>query len=327
MPTPGEKMPSGAEGRVGDPPRSSATAGASAARPGEQKDLFDERFLKKLEYLYIVSKKVFAGRTRAERRTRKVGSGIEFADYRDYVPGDDFRYLDWNIYSRIDRLLLRLFEEEEDLHIYLLLDTSDSMQMGTPPKLRYGMQVAAALCYVGLANLDRVSIITFSDGLRERLPPARGKGRIFKVFDFLRSVAPGGRTRLSDSLRSFVHQNKRRGLAVLITDFYDPDGYEEAVNLLRYNRYEPFAIQVVDPGEMRPRLKGDLQLIDCETGEIREITVSQRLLDAYVREHERYCQELAEFCTAKQVPLFRAETSIPFDELVLRIFRKGGFLR
>ncbi len=299
-----------------------------AAAPAErQADLFDEAFLKKLEYLYIVSKKVFAGRIRAERRTRKSGSGIEFADHRDYTAGDDFRYLDWNIYGRMDKLLLRLFEEEEDLHIYLLLDISDSMRVGTPPKLHYGMKVAAALCYVGLANLDRVSIVTFADGLRDRLPAARGKGRIFKVFEFLRAVTPGGVTRLGPSMRSFVHQNKRRGLAVLITDFYDPEGYEEGINLLRHNRFEPFAIQIVDPGEVRPRLKGDLQLIDCETGEVREITVSPSLLDAYTREHEKYCQEIAEYCTKKQVELFRAETGVPFDELVLKIFRRGGFLR
>lgn len=304
-----------------------ARSSKKPAASKQQGDLFDEAFLKKLEYLYIVSKKVFAGRTRAERRTRKTGAGIEFADHRDYVPGDDFRYLDWNIYGRMDKLLLRLFEEEEDLYIYVLLDTSDSMLMGSPPKLHYGMQVAAALCYVGLANLDRVSLTTFADGPKDRLPPARGKGRIFKVFEFLRSTTPGGTTRLNASLRSFVHQNKRRGLAVLISDFYDPEGYEEAVNLLRYNRFEPFAIQIVDPAEVRPKLKGDLQLIDCETGEIREITVSQRLLESYVREHERYCQELADYCTSKQVPLFRTDSSVPFDELVLKIFRKGGFLR
>jgi len=140
-------------------------------------------------------------------------------------------------------------------------------------------------------------------------------------------VAPGGRTQMAASLRAFVHQNKRRGLAVLISDFYDPEGYEDAINMLRYNRFEPFAIQVVDPAEMQPQLKGDLQLIDCETGEMREITVSPALLRAYIREHERYCEELAEFCTTKQVALFRAETGIPFDELVLKIFRRGGFLR
>jgi uncharacterized protein (DUF58 family) len=290
-------------------------------------DLFDEQFLKKLEYLYIVSKKIFSGRTRAERRTRKVGSGIEFADHRDYVPGDDFRYLDWNLYGRMDKLLLRLFEEEEDLYIYLLLDISDSMQMGHPPKLHYAMQVGAALCYVGLANLDRVAVVTFADGLKDRLPPARGKGRIFKVFDFMRAIVAGGTTQLSTSMRSFVHQNKRRGLAVLISDFYDPEGYEEAINMLRYNRFEPFAIQVIDPGEVQPRLKGDLQLIDCETGEIREITVSQRLLERYIQEHKSFCQELSDYCTSKQVPLFRSDSTIPFDELILKIFRKGGFLR
>lgn len=290
-------------------------------------DLFDEQFLKKLEYLYIISKKVFSGRTRAERRTRKVGSGIEFADYREYVPGDDFRYLDWNIYGRMDKLLLRLFEEEEDLYIYLLLDISDSMQMGDPSKLHYSMKVTAALCYVGLANLDRVSVVTLADGLKDRLPPARGKGRIFKVFDFLRAVTPGGTTQLAPSLRSFVHQNKRRGLAVLISDFYDPEGYEEAINLLRYNRFEPFAIQVVDPAESQPRLRGDLQLIDCETGERREITISPALLEAYIREHRQYCQQLVEFCTSRHVPLFRADVTFPFDDLILRIFRQGGFLK
>jgi uncharacterized protein (DUF58 family) len=300
---------------------------AAAPAHGSQADLFDEGFLKKLEYLYIVSKKVFSGRTRAERHSRRVGSGIEFADHRDYAPGDDFRYLDWNIYGRMDKLLLRLFEEEEDLHIYLLLDVSDSMKLGTPPKLHYAMKVAAALCYVGLANLDRVSIITFSEGLRERLPPARGKGRIFKVFEFLRSVESGGQTHLAGSIRSFVHQNKRRGLAVVISDLYDPEGYEAAINMLRYNRFDPFAIQTLDPSEITPALKGDLQLIDCETGEVREVTVSPRLLEAYRREHARYCEELSAFCTAKQVPLFRAETVIPFDDLILRIFRTGGFLR
>ena len=305
----------------------SARRAARAAAAERQADLFDETFLKKLEYLFIVSKKVFTGQIRAERRSRKVGSGIEFADHRDYTAGDDFRYLDWNVYGRMDKLLLRLFEEEEDLHIYLLLDVSDSMRAGTPPKLHYAMKVAAALCYVGLANLDRVSIVTFADGLRDRLPPARGKGRIFKVFEFLRGVAAGGVTTLGPCMRSFVAQNKRRGLAVLISDYYDPVGFEDGLSVLRHNRFEPFAIQIIDPAEVRPKLKGDLQLIDCETGELREVTISQSLLEAYTREHERYCQELHEFCTKKQIDLFRAETSVPFDDLILKIFRKGGFLR
>ena len=296
-------------------------------RKPENQVLFDEAFLKKLEYLYIVSKKVFAGKLRADRRGHRIGSGIEFADHRDYAAGDDFRYIDWNIYGRMDKLLLRLFEEEEDLSIYFLLDCSRSMLIGDPPKLHYAMKLAAALAYVGLANLDRVSIVPFADDLRERLPSARGKGRIFKVFDFLRSVEPGGVTRLGPCMQKFVHQNKRRGMAVLISDFYDPAGYEDGINVLRYNRYEPFVVQVFDQKEADPPLAGDLTLVDCETGELREVTISARLLEEYKAEHERYCKELEQFCTAHAVPFFRTHTAVPFDELVLRIFRAGRFLK
>ncbi len=297
------------------------------AKVDDRSDLFDEQFLKKLEYLHVVSRKIFSGSLRAERRTRKVGSGIEFADHRRYTWGDDFRYIDWNVYGRIDRLLLRLFEEEEDLHIYILLDCSKSMMIGQPLKLHYAMQVAAALAYVGLANLDRVAVIPFSDKLHGRLPPARGKNRIFKVFDFFRNLPVGGHTHLDRCMRKFVHQNKRRGLAVLISDFYDPRGFEEGINALRYNKFEPFVLQVYDEKEANPSLHGDLTLVDCETGEAKEVTISKALLEAYKREHDKYCAEISEFCTARALAYFRTHTKIPFDELVLKIFRSGGFLR
>jgi len=299
-----------------------------AARAADRSKLFDEAFLKKLEYLHMVSRKVFTGNLRAERRTRKVGSGIEFADHRTYSRGDDFRYIDWNLYGRLDKLLLRLFEEEEDLYIYILVDCSDSMAIGNPlPKMHYAMQIGAALTYVGLANLDRVAIIPFSDHLIGRLPPARGKNRIFRVFDFLRTHEIGGKTQLAECMKDFVTQNKRRGLAVLISDFYDPQGFIDGINTLRYNRFEPFVMQTYDLREAKPHLHGDLSLVDCETGETREVTVSRALLEAYEREHEKYCKDLELFCTGRAVPFFRTHTQIPFDELVLKIFRSGGFLR
>jgi len=305
--------------------KQATTEGAS--RAADRSKLFDEALLKKLEYLHMVSRKVFTGNLRAERRTRKVGSGIEFADHRTYARGDDFRYIDWNLYGRLDRLLLRLFEEEEDLHIYILVDCSDSMAIGTPPKMHYAMKVAAALAYVGLANLDRVAILPFADHLLGRLPPSRGKNRIFRVFEFLRTVEIGGQTELAEIVRTFVAQNKRRGLAVVISDFYDPDGFEDGLNTLRYNRFEPFVLQVYDKREAEPNLHGDLALVDCETGDTREVTVSRSLLEAYKREHERYCKDLEQFCTARALPFFRTTTAIPFEELILRIFRSGGFLR
>jgi uncharacterized protein (DUF58 family) len=298
--------------------------------------LFDERFLKKLEYLYVVSKKVFSGRIRAERRSRKTGSGVEFADHRGYTTGDDLRYLDWGVYGRLGRLLIRLFEEEEDLHIYLLIDASASMRRpasdriraGTPAKFDYARQVVAALAYVGLANLDRISIVPLAVGERpQRLPPTRGKGRIFKVFEFLRALEVGGATDLHAGLAAFVHESKRRGVAVVVSDFYDPAGYEAALNLLRYHRFEPFVLQVIDSAEAHPQLLGDLEIVDCETGELREVTVSPKLLAAFAREHQALCDGIEAFCSGRGIPYLRAETSTPFDELILRVFREGGFLK
>jgi uncharacterized protein (DUF58 family) len=289
---------------------------------------FNQQFLTKLEYLYLVSRKVFSGRMRAERRTKKTGSGVEFADHRDYAAGDDLRYLDWSAYGRLDKLLLRLFEEEEDLHVYLLVDRSASM--ADHRKLEYASTVAAALAYVSLAKLDRVSIVPMAaaqSGVKQRrLPPARGKGNIFKVFRFLEELRPTGETDLATSVAAFVHETKRRGIAVVVSDFYDPKGYEDALNLLRYHRFETTAIQIWSNEEAHPSIRGDVRLVDVETGEAREVTVSERALRAYEAAHQQLTDGLQAFCTQRGIGCFRADTRVPFDELVLRLFRQGGLL-
>ena len=304
-----------------------ARAPITSSAADDRSELFNEEFLHKLEYLHMVSRKTFIGTNRADRRMRKIGSGIEFADHRNYSMGDDFRYIDWNVYGRIDKLLLRLFEEEEDLHIYILIDASKSMLIGEPLKLHYALQMAAALTYIGLANLDRVGIVPFSDKLHPHLPVARGKQRIFKVFDFLRQIEAAGPTKLKTVTDSFVHRYKRKGLAIVISDFYDPQGFEEGINSLRYNGFEPFVLQIYDQREVNPNFHGDLTLVDCETGASKEITISKALIEAYKREHDKYCDELSNYCSSKGIPYFRTHTQIAFDELILKIFRIGGFLR
>jgi uncharacterized protein (DUF58 family) len=303
--------------------------GRSAPRRSETRktELFDDEFQKKLESLAIVSRRVFAGRMRAERRSKKKGSGVEFADHRDYVPGDDFRSIDWNVYQRFGRLLVRLYEEEEDLSIYLIVDASTSMAFGDGKKFDQARRLAAALAYVGLANLDRVTIVGVTDALVSRMPTTRGKGRIFKVFEFLNELEPGGVTDLGEALKTFSVQHKRRGLAVLISDLYDPAGFERGINALRFNKFEPFVLHLVDPQEGRPELKGDVRLYDCETGEEREVTVTDALLQDMARAFTEYQRSIERFCTSRQVPYFAADVNVAFDELVLRVFRRGGFLR
>jgi uncharacterized protein (DUF58 family) len=290
-------------------------------------DLFDDDFQRKLEYLALVSRRVFAGRLRAERRTKKSGSGVEFADHREYQPGDDFRSLDWNVYQRLERLLVRLYEEEEDLAIYLVLDTSRSMAFGGGDKLRYAKKVVAALAYVGLANLDRVSISTTSDRIMARMPETRGKARIFKVFRFLREVGADGATDLGEALKTFVAQNKRRGLVVLVSDLYDPNGFEKGINVLRYNKFDAFVVHVTDPRDAKPKLSGDVLLYDCETGDEREVTVTAGVLTGFAGAYAKYLTEVGSFCASRQVPYVTASVEVPFDQLVLRVFRRGGFLR
>ena len=290
--------------------------------------LFDKDFLEKLEYLYLISKKILSGQNRAERRTRKVGSGIEFADYREYAPGDDIRHIDWTLYARLEKLFLRMFEEEEDLYVYILLDISPSMKMSQPSRMDYALRVAASLAYITLSNLDRVSLMTFGEKVEGRLPPSRGKANIFKVLKFLERIPEikTSGTNAEESLRAFVHQNKRRGIAVLISDFYDEAGFQEALNYLRYYRYEIFAIQLYDERELDLSLRGDVELIDHETGERISTTLSPRLIKAYQDAFQQFCEELEGHCLKREVTLFRTSIQIPFEDLVLDIFRRGGFL-
>ncbi len=295
--------------------------------PAANVTLFDDEFLKKLEYLNIISKRLFAGQLRAERRTRRRGAGLEFADYRSYVAGDDFRYLDWKAYLRLNRLILKLFEEEEDLPIYFFLDSSLSMNYGSPAKLDYARRVAAALCYIGLANLDRVNVIAFADGVRGELPPQRGKGRIFKIFRFLTDITPAGETNARESFKTYCTETRRRGLAVVISDFFDTHGSETALDVLRHFRHDIFVIHIASHEEIDPELRGELLLVDAETQASREITVTPSLLTAYRAEYAKYCEDIEKYCGRYQLGYVRTVTDFPFEELVLKVFRQGRFLK
>ena len=300
-------------------------ARADSVRPAA--DLFDDDFQRKLETLAIVSRRVFAGRMRAERRSKKKGSGVEFADHRDYAPGDDFRFVDWNVYQRFGKLLVRLYEEEEDLQITFIVDCSTSMGFGSGKKFDQARRLAAALAFVALANLDRVAVYGVSDELVAEMQPTRGRARIFKVFRFLRELSPGGVTNLADAITDVAARQKRRGLVVLFSDLYDPHGFERGINVLRYNKLEPYVVHVTDAADAHPALRGDVHLYDVETGDEREVTVTDALLTRMEQAYKDYLHDVERFCAKNQVPYFNADVNVPFDELVLRVFRRGGFLR
>ena len=289
--------------------------------------LFDEAFLKKIEYLYVVSKKVFTGKMRAERKTRKVASGMEFADHRNYAPGDDFRALDWRVYARTEKLLVRLFEEKEDLAIYFLIDGSASMHFGDDTKLNYARQMAAALGYIGLCNQDRVGFVWFNDHVVDRLPLTSGRGQIYKVFNFLEKPHGDGNTSFEDAFKAFAGQNRRRGVVVVISDFYNPGGYEKALNFLHYQQCETYVVHLVDSREFNPGVHGDVSLVDSETGEQLDLTMTSGLMSKYRAAFDALCLRMESYCVSRNMLYFRTPVETPFDEIVLKVFRAGGFVK
>jgi len=287
--------------------------------------LFDSTFLSKLEYLSLVSRRVFRGSLFAQRRTMQFGSGIEFADHREYAAGDDLRYLDWNIYARHGEYLLKRFQEEQDLHVYFLLDCSQSMAFGDPCKFDLARQLVAALAYVALADLERIAVVAFTDRIIADFPLTRGKARILSLLDFLENLPTQGvDTDLGQSMREFLRRKQRSGLAVVVSDLFAPKGFEPGIDQLRHRRYEPHVIQLHDRKEADPDFLGDVELYDVENASTRKVTVTESNLRTYRRLFQEYQQRVEVYCRNYGLGCTQATTSIAFDDLVLRMMRAAG---
>ena len=287
--------------------------------------LFDSDFLKKLEYLSLMSRRVFRGRLLAQRRTRQMGGGIEFADHREYALGDDLRYLDWNVFARLGDQLIKRFEEEEDLHVYFLLDCSKSMEFGEPSKFDFARQITAALAYIALADLDRISVVAVAGGIEQTFPLTRGKRCILSLLRFLENLETTGTTTdLQAAVKAIVHRNRRTGLAVVVSDLYDRAGFQRGVNLLRHRGYELHLIHVFDPEEANPKVLGDVELVDSEDGETRTVTVTEKALRRYQAVWREFQDEIVKYCLAYGLSCTKASTEIPYDELVVRMMRETG---
>ena len=290
-------------------------------------DLLDPDFMAQIERLQYVSRKIFAGKMRGERRSKRRGESVEFADYRPYAAGDDLRFLDWNILARLDRLFLKLFLEEEDLHVGVLLDASKSMDWGEPNKGLYAKRVAAALAYIGLCNFDRVSLYPYANGLRSELRAVRGRRLMFKIIDFLTGLEFDGVSNLAQACKQFAIRHPQRGILLVLSDFLDKGGFEDGLRYLLGRDLDIYAIQLLAPDEMEPELVGDLRLVDVEDDDHAEITVSRALLNRYKQNLQAYCAALKEFCARRGISYLFTGTDVPFDQLVLSYLRRRGLLK
>lgn len=295
--------------------------------PVTESQLLPPDLMAQLERLELVTRKVFRGRMKGERRSKRKGQSVEFADFRSYVPGDDLRSLDWNLYARLDKLIIKLFLEEEDLHFFTLIDASLSMDFGTPTKLQYAKQLAAALGFVGLIRTDRVRIETLGQSVHQRGPVLRGRRSVWRMLEYLEGIQPGETTSLAEGVKNFCLRNPGRGIIVLITDLMDKDGYESALRYLVSRQMDVYVIHVLSQEELDPEVKGDLKLVDCEDQDIAEITVSAPLLARYKSTLNAFVSGAQEFCTKRGMNYLLANNQTPVKDLIGSYLRRRGLLR
>jgi uncharacterized protein (DUF58 family) len=289
--------------------------------------LFSEEFFRQLEHLTMLTRRPVAGHLRGHHRSRRTGSGMIFTDYRPYSPGDDTRNLDWGTYLRLDRLILRLFEEEADLPVYVFVDVSRSMGFGTPSKFDFARRFAAGIAYIGLINHDRVSLVAFSDGVIEEMPARRGKSQVWRSLHFLERLEASGGTSLQTAFRSYFGARRTRGLVVVISDFLDREGFERSFQVIREYRHDVFAVHVTSPEEVEPVLADEVLLVDSELGYSARTRVTPDLIKAYCETFRRYCAEIEAFCRGHGWGYLRTPTQAPLEELMLKALRDEGLLR
>ncbi len=291
-------------------------------------ELFDREFLRKLESLSFISRRIYRGDTRGAHTSVRRGTSLDFADYRTYQAGDDFRTIDWSIFGRLDRLFVRLYAEEEDLTVHVLLDASASMSYGSPPKIDYARRLAAALGYVGIGSLDRVGVTTFAGGLRGALAPRRGKAQFFHLLEYMSRIRTEGGTDIARSLRDYALRSRSPGLAIVISDLLDESlgGYRTGLRALLFHNFEVVLVHVLDREEIDPQSQGALRLTDMESGRALPVTVDRPLLAAYRRRVEGFFGEAEDFCLKAGIEYLRAATLVPFEDVVLRYLRQGAHL-
>jgi uncharacterized protein (DUF58 family) len=289
--------------------------------------LLSPQLLAQLERLELVSRKVFRGRMKGERRSKRKGQSVEFADFRQYVPGDDLRFIDWNLYARMERLYLKLFLEEEDLHFYALIDASTSMDFGEPTKLQYAKQLAASLGFIGLCRADRVKIESLGTSGRQPGPTLRGRSSLWRMIEYLEGIQPGENVSLAEGVKNFCLRNPGKGILVLITDLMDKEGYEKALRFLVTQQMDVYVLHVLCPEELNPEIKGDLKLIDCEDDDVAEVTISRPLLDKYKRTLASFLDGAREFCTRRGMSYLMTSTETQVETLVANYLRRRGLVR
>ena len=310
-------------GAVESPPGPPARAGIPGPRAGS---LFDAHFLRKLETLSVIARQLVRSRRSASRPSIKKGASIEFKDFREYSPGDDPRTVDWLAYARLGELYIKLFRQEEELDLWVLLDCSKSMDFGEPNKFAHARRVAAALAYIGLANMDSASVVPFDSQLRTGLDRMRGKGQVMRLLKFLDQLPATGQTDFEKTAQMFASRVRRPGIVVVVSDFYSLQRSRAGLDRLRFAKHQLHVIQLVSPWERSPPLRGELRLLDSETGAQQNLTITDSMLRNYKTAFEAFTADLRRYSMGYSIGFDQAHTDVEFDEFVRHVLQHGRLL-
>ncbi len=285
--------------------------------------LFDEKTRRKLEQLMLAASRVRAGAIKGERRSVKRGTSIEFADYRNYAPGDDLRRLDWNIYARLGRPLTRLYEDEEDLAVHILVDNSASMNWGDGEanKFDFARRLVAGLGYISLTTNDRLMIGTLGG---DKFGPARGRAYGVALLSYMVKLKAAGRIDLNAALKDYAIKSGRPGLTMVVSDLFSPEGYLDGINALLAKGHEVALIHTLAPEEIEPPLAGDLRLLDVETGAPQEVSIDGGMRDLYMQRVQAWREDIRQECSKRGVHFVAADTGSPWEKVILYDLRRAG---
>lgn len=275
----------------------------------------------RLRLLRLAARTRRQGTTRGDRRSPRHGTSLEFADYRSYAPGDDPRRVDWNQYARTGRLFTKVYEDEEDLQVHLLLDASSSMGFGTPSKLRAAAELAAALGYIALNEMDRVHLALLQSGSTRRFRPLRTARGALQLSDWLTGLAPQGQTDISAALHAYSAQGSAPGLAVLISDLLDPGGASAGLLALRSRGYDVVVVHLLSRDDLDPPLDGELEIVDSETRGVIAVSVDAAAVEAYRRRARRWVEEQKHLCRSLGAPYLQMTSGEAVEEVVFHRLR------
>ncbi|GMU33607.1 MAG: DUF58 domain-containing protein [Planctomycetia bacterium] len=288
--------------------------------------LFDKDFLKKLEYLDLIARRLIFGRQQALRASVKKGASIEFKDFREYSPGDDPRTVDWAVYARLGELVIKLYRQEEELDLWILLDGSGSMTFGEPSKFDHARRIAAALAYIGMSNMDSAGVVPFSADLKTGRTRMRGRGKVFGLLEYLQQLRPDGRTDLVSMSRAFVSRVRRPSLIVILSDFYGLQSARRALDQLRFFKHQLYVIQMTSAWELDPPIRGELRLQDSESSEIEDLTITDSMLRRYKQEYDRFGKDLRAYSMRHAIGYAQTRSDTAFDNFIRDILQRGGLL-